>query len=694
MTDWKATLNGSSLCGGDCTGDDTVDGCLLLPPDGLGVPSLRVEDLSYPQRDGVEHFADWYEPRIITLTGLIGGGGCGCDGSNDVRARARNVATAWSRQCDDVELVLTSDCTGEMVEQLVNGDYEHGSVRNINPSTGNVTLSISTTEAHSPTHSLRMTRTGGGSAGGAWPSASAGDPGWPVTAGDSVSAEGWFKAGAGSAARTCLIEIVFYDLAGNILSNPSTSALNSTSAWTFIDLGTHVAPTNAARVKAGFYALATANGEFHYLDDISVKINGPDERRLSGPFGARGRPRVGQLTWRKGKRNLADFLGRFDSTDQRLYILGQDAEPGSGAVCSSINDAPGAGAGTYGGAVQSANGGVIDSHWPLDFLRIYNDPALPSPYQRAEDIIGSADAQIRGGYFTGTTFAEQGPPISWNLSASAVVGPAQLTATALPNPYSNAAFGWWQQVDGTDLPSGAGVSLGTSSVGKDAFGNPSPEIRWGGTNVAMNADVQDAFGFTNTLRNQPVLIVLEWNAGGLGIFAGHENSGATKLLQSVATGGFPTPAGSAPNLTILGRVSNAFLAINGSPSGETITDTLTPYAFDTPTSQVVLPDVGELCGPIQVTFEAANNATFGDIYIFKEDGTYVGIEASGIGVDNPSSLDTAQGTARGLFDTTDFTPRIIGDPFLQVNPGESLQVFGGAADSVITICFRPSVISA
>lgn len=106
MPDWRAVLGTAIVCGGDC--DDAV-ACLTLPPDGVGVPGLRTEDQVYPQRDGVGHFADWYDPRIITLLATIGAG-CGCSGIDVARHSAAQLMEEWSRECDETELVLFTGC--------------------------------------------------------------------------------------------------------------------------------------------------------------------------------------------------------------------------------------------------------------------------------------------------------------------------------------------------------------------------------------------------------------------------------------------------------------------------------------------------------------------------------------------------------------------------------------------------------
>src|SRR3546814_2544177 len=54
-------------------------GCLVLPPDGMGVPPVRSGDVAFAQRDGVVQFGDYYEPRILTFQVSVDGDGCpGC----------------------------------------------------------------------------------------------------------------------------------------------------------------------------------------------------------------------------------------------------------------------------------------------------------------------------------------------------------------------------------------------------------------------------------------------------------------------------------------------------------------------------------------------------------------------------------------------------------------------------------------
>lgn len=110
MTGWRIEWNGTALSGDDCPGD----ACLLEPPDGLGVPGLRTEDVTYVASDGVRMHRDWYEPRVLTFQAAVStsGGDCStdCSSPNAVRRRVQEILSAWSRQCGEGELVIWPPC--------------------------------------------------------------------------------------------------------------------------------------------------------------------------------------------------------------------------------------------------------------------------------------------------------------------------------------------------------------------------------------------------------------------------------------------------------------------------------------------------------------------------------------------------------------------------------------------------------
>lgn len=127
MTAWGVRLGDAYISGGSsdtnldnvsCDNSElTVVGCMTSVPQGLGIPGKRTQDVTYFERDGVRHFNDLYEPRIITISKVMV---CGsnCDGSPSCSAREklRDLLLEWRRSCCDIELVLYTDCNGEFVE--------------------------------------------------------------------------------------------------------------------------------------------------------------------------------------------------------------------------------------------------------------------------------------------------------------------------------------------------------------------------------------------------------------------------------------------------------------------------------------------------------------------------------------------------------------------------------------------------
>ena len=107
---WSVALNGISVIGGDDAPSGTTEvACMDSAPDGMGVPPLRTEDVEFPQVDGVTHFYDWYQPRIVTVANATV---CadGCQTCPSHREKMAQLLGAWSRHCDDTELVIFTDC--------------------------------------------------------------------------------------------------------------------------------------------------------------------------------------------------------------------------------------------------------------------------------------------------------------------------------------------------------------------------------------------------------------------------------------------------------------------------------------------------------------------------------------------------------------------------------------------------------
>lgn len=125
---WGVSLNNVYISGGSDASENLSPacpeqinvGCLTSPPDGLGLPALRTEDITFVQRDGVKHYNDWYEARIITLEKvMVCDESCGgFDGSCSARQKVRDLLTAWSRTCCDTELVIYTPCNSNIYDSV------------------------------------------------------------------------------------------------------------------------------------------------------------------------------------------------------------------------------------------------------------------------------------------------------------------------------------------------------------------------------------------------------------------------------------------------------------------------------------------------------------------------------------------------------------------------------------------------
>lgn len=122
FTGWAVTLGGVTVtfaCDQEtpcATTELLLDGVLNAPPSGLGLPGVRSEDQTYPQRDGVKHFDDWYLPRFITLVGTIGPDEPECSMCTTARQQLAALLAEWRRSCCDIELVIHTPCDGQFVE--------------------------------------------------------------------------------------------------------------------------------------------------------------------------------------------------------------------------------------------------------------------------------------------------------------------------------------------------------------------------------------------------------------------------------------------------------------------------------------------------------------------------------------------------------------------------------------------------
>lgn len=116
QAEWDATACGAQM----------VIECLTAPPDGMGPPNRRTEDLTYAQRGGVRHFNDYYEPRIITIVGTVGPNDAMCEDCADTRRQLNYVMQAFKLTCEDVEMVIYPPCWYEEGDGIGFGEGPFG----------------------------------------------------------------------------------------------------------------------------------------------------------------------------------------------------------------------------------------------------------------------------------------------------------------------------------------------------------------------------------------------------------------------------------------------------------------------------------------------------------------------------------------------------------------------------------------
>lgn len=669
VNDWKVILNGSVMCGGNCE-DEDPDACLKVPPSGTGAPALRTEDVTYPQRDGVEHFSDWYEPRILTFDALIGDStSCGCSGS--ARERSRNLVRSWARACEDDELVLFTGC-GSNGENLILNPSMTVNADNWT-STFNLTLTRSTTISRSGPASLRGAL---GALGGFGFRSNS----FNVDPGVTYLARGYARAGTSTATMWFLL--IFLDSNGDQIlpSVEGPHVPDTTTDWTELTVSS-LAPAGAVTAYLQVQSTNAAGpGSFHYFDDFAVVNAGGV---TDGPFGVRGRARVVDPVWRRGRKAIADAILRFDAVDERLYVLDAFGTPGSGTVCSTATSTPETPGSSYAAVVAGQD---VDHHYPLDSLHLTDT--------LAEDVIGSDDIQAPGlASGGGSTVPNIAAPISPTLGVSSIDKRAQPRIfNQWTGSYGSGMVGWWQVTDEDSTVPGVTFSLGnTHWIGADPadpFGETRSKIRWGGSEIALGSNVDKALGFTSDFRGDAVFVIVTWNASNVWVTVMvPDGSGGFNQFTDVntAVGGLPAPTLTARLRVTGGRMSNLISGVGSYTTVSAGRDIATALAagFADQGNSIVIPDIGDLCGPVQVTFTGSTVAPT----LTKADGTeFVGTSFVG----SETVIDTDEGTST-WGGSTDGVAQITGNPFMQVAPGEVLYAFGGGD---VTVCFRPSVLSA
>lgn len=114
-SDWAVALNGAIVTSGCSVDEFCVEPVLLVDglndtPDGLDLPAINNEDVTYYQRDGRRMFSDWYVGRTLIFTATIGPDDGGCPDCATGRSPVLELAQAWKRSMVNQELVVFPPC--------------------------------------------------------------------------------------------------------------------------------------------------------------------------------------------------------------------------------------------------------------------------------------------------------------------------------------------------------------------------------------------------------------------------------------------------------------------------------------------------------------------------------------------------------------------------------------------------------
>lgn len=315
----------------DCAPATVLDGLTSIPS-GLDLPSLRTEDVVYFQRDGVKHFSDWYEPRVITVQGMLGPLDESCPDCSTVRQQLQELVQAWKRTCCDTELVIFPDC---YTTDLTTGDnlYSDGTF-DVDTDGWLGEFGATVARVTSPVQS------GAGALEITWDDDPVpyDDPGWSgqraygptlaVTQGVKYRVSAWLYAD--DTEPSPVLGVSDEDGDAVVYSDPVVAD----GTWHLVEID-YWAPASGELVPFVVNGEATVVGDLAYLDGVEVFAYADVNRDLNGPFGVIGRPREFKYNWVDRKEQIVEFVGRFDAVDHRMYVLDQCGTEGY-AECVEI----------------------------------------------------------------------------------------------------------------------------------------------------------------------------------------------------------------------------------------------------------------------------------------------------------------------------------------------------------------------
>lgn len=365
-------------------------GCLLVPPDGLGVPPVRSGDVAFAQRDGVVQFADYYEPRQLTFQVRVQNDNCpGCDTSPEVEGvmvlPGGSPGRAFTPDSPAISITGDLDVAIDLaldqwpppastagVSQWVTGGNGRGWTTRIN-TTGTLALfwspdgiaSLSATSTipvsllDGARIWLRYTLDVDNGAGGRdiafytstdgvnWTQLGATVTQAGVTSIFNTTAEmavgAYNEGGSERLAGRVYSVVVRSGIGGTIVANPNFAVQpagttmfvdGAGNTWTVVSpafLVAFVAAVMSARQKVSRltqeWSRNCSGATLVLFTDCHDPAATEEEKVYLGPYLVHGRPRVADVVWERSNRGSARVTLRFDAADARLVLA--DTIPGS-----------------------------------------------------------------------------------------------------------------------------------------------------------------------------------------------------------------------------------------------------------------------------------------------------------------------------------------------------------------------------
>lgn len=677
---WHVRLGDAVLRGSSEDGTRTepaggvVVGYLGKPPKGLGVPGLRTEDAIYPQRDGTQHFDDWYESRIITLEEVtIGGDGCDC---HSAREAARILMEEWSRKCGETELVIwPPECSESGGDREVTGPYSIvGRPRSAELTwiNSDENIAVATLRFDAVDHRMNLLNSTGTPGSGSSSVVLTNTP-------PAVELDQYLATSSRVDQHYPLrVDAEFSRMFDPVL--PSGSPVGS-----FPDV---LMPPQSVDIGVGLASGWT--GSVTNVDSSSGPIlvgDSGDELggiRITGQY--HGHHINSDVTL---SRSYSFTMG---STPILLVEIKDLSNPmvTNSLTCSFNGGSPQTPIGSF--VTPRYLGRRVYAFTPPNSvtsmsLKMNQTHVVPyaDPYQPGMLVSRIFKAKSAGAVWKTLSGSPETPDGTDNLPQIAVrTSPSSFSGLVnrmgtFRASYTTGMIGWWEQQFG---------STRSTIVLKDSpsYTMTPTNIVWNGTTYAFNAFLTSVRAITD----RPVFYMLTWSSTNLSIWTSENNPSypsTPKLAQSITvTSGNPTTSGVYPSVSSgTGLISDIISGVDqyGSNNNALATEISdTGLGVGAPMN---ITDLGNVCVPLAIQF--TSSSPFSNPRVADSSGDFVGANGTfAAGTVVEIRTDTGSLTSNGV--TANHL--LVGNPFFSVDPGETLTVVGGGN---ATVSWRPAVIS-